>query len=227
MRAVAGPLPKSLVPVAGRPFLSLVLDRLDGLGVTRVHLCLGRGAAEILELVRNRRAGRPRVSSTVEPGPLGIAGALRFALDRLEERFAMLYGDVYPTVPLAACWQRFLASPADLQLSACPAGRSPEAPNILLDGPAVAAYVKGADRPMSHVDVGLTMLARRAVAALPSGRFLTEADLFGPLVDRGRATAFVWEHPSRQVGDPAHHAAFVDWWSRQLSEPVAGGGAEQ
>jgi mannose-1-phosphate guanylyltransferase len=95
-----GNLPKTMAPVAGRPFLARLLDQLAAEGVGRVLLCLGHRAGPVLD----RLASAPLpVEAIVEPRPLGTAGALRLALPRLGARPALvLNGDSWIDAPLAA-----------------------------------------------------------------------------------------------------------------------------
>ncbi|MSP49662.1 MAG: nucleotidyl transferase [Alphaproteobacteria bacterium] len=77
---VLGDTPKVLAPVGGRPFLSLLLDRLAG--ARKVVLCLGHLAPKVTEWL-DQHPPNVAVETVVEPAPLGTAGALRFALPRL------------------------------------------------------------------------------------------------------------------------------------------------
>lgn len=80
---VLGDTPKVLAPIGGiggRPFLSLLLDRLKG--ARKVVLCLGHLAPKVEAWLAANRPPMP-VETVVEPQPLGTAGALRFALPHL------------------------------------------------------------------------------------------------------------------------------------------------
>ncbi len=100
--AAAG-LPKGMVPVAGRPFLEHVLERLARGGVDAGrHLPRSprrghRGAAS----ATGRRFGLSIAYSDEGPEPIGTAGALRRALPLLGERFLVMYGDTYLRVDYA------------------------------------------------------------------------------------------------------------------------------
>ena len=77
---VLGDTPKVLAPVGGRPFLSLLLDRLAG--VRKLVLCLGHLAPKVTEWLAANPPSVP-VETVIEPQPLGTAGALRLALPHL------------------------------------------------------------------------------------------------------------------------------------------------
>ena len=86
--------PKSVLPIGGVPFLSLLLDRLAAAGVTRVIFSCGY----LPELLRAGIGTPPlgvEVEVVVEDEPLGTAGAIRFAAaGRVDGPFLALNGDV-------------------------------------------------------------------------------------------------------------------------------------
>ena len=99
----AGGLPKGMVPVAGRPFLEHVLDRLARHGATEVVICRGH-LGELIEqgFGDGSRFGLSIAYSDEGPDPIGTAGALRLALPLLGERFLVMYGDTYLRVDYRA-----------------------------------------------------------------------------------------------------------------------------
>jgi NDP-sugar pyrophosphorylase family protein len=84
----AGGLPKSLVPVGGRPLLAWQLDRLAASGVDRVIIsCLG---GQEREFERQLDGIGVELVCAGEPERLGRGGGIRFAARSRRER-----GDVY------------------------------------------------------------------------------------------------------------------------------------
>src|SRR5262249_2990503 len=107
-------LPKSLVPVAGRPFVDWQLDLLAGQGVTEVVLCAGHGGGQPRAHVgAGSRWGLRGRSVDDGTTPRGTAGALRHACDEgaLGTAFFVLYGDSYLRTPVAAVEAAWRASP--------------------------------------------------------------------------------------------------------------------
>lgn len=84
LRGVPGDTPKVLAPVAGRAFLGHLLDHFAGFGARRVVLCLGHRADRVTAWLAQGGARRGlEVTCSVEPKPLGTAGALRFVRGEL------------------------------------------------------------------------------------------------------------------------------------------------
>jgi NDP-sugar pyrophosphorylase family protein len=79
LRAVVSDRPKPMAPVAGRPFLELQVAWLARQGVRRVVLCTGYLHEHVRSHFGDGRAFGVHVEYSVEPSPLGTAGALKLA----------------------------------------------------------------------------------------------------------------------------------------------------
>ena len=92
IRPVLGDVPKLLAPLSRQSYIDWQLDFLCREGFTRILMCLGQGAGQIVEHLSSFYSGR-NVDYVIEETPLGTGGALRNALSRLDERFVLLNGD--------------------------------------------------------------------------------------------------------------------------------------
>ena len=102
LRPITETIPKSLVAVAGKPFIERQLVWLRNEGVGRVVLCVGYLGKRIEEAVGNGRQFGLEVAYSYDgPNLLGTGGALRRALPLLGEAFFVLYGDSFLTCSLA------------------------------------------------------------------------------------------------------------------------------
>ena len=95
LRSAVPDLPKALAPVAGRPFLSYVLQFLEGAGVRRVVLAVGY-RSEAIQSTFGGRYGDLQLVYSIEDEPLGTGGALMRALTHIRDRYALvLNGDTF------------------------------------------------------------------------------------------------------------------------------------
>jgi mannose-1-phosphate guanylyltransferase len=102
LRPLTSTIPKPVVPLVDRPFLSYMLEWLHGHGVQDVVLSCGFLAAGVRNVLGDGSRLGLRLRYVEEPRPLGTGGAVKFAEDLLEERFFMLNGDVLTDLDLAA-----------------------------------------------------------------------------------------------------------------------------
>jgi len=109
LRAVVPDLPKPMAPVAGKPFLELVLAGMASQGFARVVLSLGYKADAISAYFGERFQGMELVYE-VEDAPRGTGGAVRAALGRCAADHVFIFnGDTFLQLEVPeveACWGR-------------------------------------------------------------------------------------------------------------------------
>ncbi|MES2684722.1 MAG: nucleotidyltransferase family protein [Pseudomonadota bacterium] len=110
LASVVSDVPKPMAPVAGRPFLELLLDRLIEQGITRVVLAVGHKR----EVIQNHFREHYRslaVRYSIESEPLGTGGALRQAFEENQlQRALALNGDTYCTADLGELGRAHVAA---------------------------------------------------------------------------------------------------------------------
>lgn len=95
LREVVPDLPKPMAPVAGRPFLEILLITLACKGFTRVILSLGYMSEKIIAHFGDNFSGIELIYE-VETQPLGTGGAIRTALMRCSSDHVFIFnGDTY------------------------------------------------------------------------------------------------------------------------------------
>jgi len=75
-------IPKPMAPVAGRPFLEILVDRLADSGFRRIILSVGYLAKVIQDHFGAAWRGVP-LDYVVEDEPLGTGGAIRRSMERV------------------------------------------------------------------------------------------------------------------------------------------------
>ncbi len=97
IRAMTQGLPKSLLQVAGRPFIEHQFELLHRHGLHDILLCVGFGAMDIERHVGDgaRWGMQVRYSHDAPEGLMGTGGTLIQALPLLSAHFLVLYGDSY------------------------------------------------------------------------------------------------------------------------------------
>jgi NDP-sugar pyrophosphorylase family protein len=224
MRPMTERMPKSLVPVMGRPFAELQLEWLAGEGVKDVVYSVGYRADMIREALGSGHRFGLRIEYVDEGDDLrGSGGALRLALDRsiLPEQFFVLYGDSYLRVELAAVEERWRASgkPALMTLLRN-AGRWDRSNAMLRDD--VVFYDKhatDAGSDMEWIDYGLSVTRADIIGGwLPPGGRGDLSDLFHLLSQRGDLAGFEVTDRFYEVGSPSGLNELEDHLRQRSSE---------
>jgi mannose-1-phosphate guanylyltransferase len=95
-------VPKPVVPLVDRPFISFMLEWLKGHGIDDVIMSCGFLATSVRNVLGDGSGLGIKLRFVEEPDPRGTAGALKFAQSLLDERFLMLNGDVLTDIDLTA-----------------------------------------------------------------------------------------------------------------------------
>jgi NDP-sugar pyrophosphorylase family protein len=104
--------PKPVVPVVDRPFLRHQIDLLATAGVREIVFSVAYRPERVEAVFGDGGALGVRIRYAVEDSPLGTGGAVRNALDLLDERTIVLNGDVLTDVDLPAIVARHEAEKA-------------------------------------------------------------------------------------------------------------------
>ena len=204
LRPTTARIPKSLVPVAGEPFLSHQLRLLRANGLRRVVLCVGY-LGEMIEADFGSGTAFDMELVYAYDGPtlLGTGGAIRHALPLLGEAFYVLYGDSYLPMDYAAAAEGWRASgQPGLMTVFRNAGSEPS--NVEFADGRVVRYDKEKPSPaMEHIDYGLSVYHRDVFASVPEGEPIDLATIQRGLADAGRLAAYEVTQRYYEIGSPA------------------------
>ena len=188
LRGVVPDRPKVLANVAGRPFLTRLLDQLADAGVEAVTLSTGYKAELVESEIGPERRGMP-VSYAREMHPLGTGGALRLALEQTAgDPFLALNGDSYCAVDLAALREFHLAAKAAATLTLA---RVPDTSRFgrveTGEGGAVLRFEeKGGKQTPGWINAGVYCVSREVIESLRAGVAISlEREVFPALIGKG------------------------------------------
>jgi mannose-1-phosphate guanylyltransferase len=182
--------PKPVLPLAGRPFLSFMLDWLRRHGTDDVILSCGFLSEAVRGVLGDIYDGM-RLRYVVEDEPLGTAGPVRLAFDEglLDERLWVLNGDVLTDMDITAELQQHerTGARATLALVAVEDTASYGVVPTDADGRVEAFLEKTAGEvPTNRINAGAYVLEREVVEAIPPGRAVSfEREVFPSLVGGG------------------------------------------
>lgn len=111
LRPLTARTPKSMVPVAGTPFIDHQLRLLAGQGIQKVVICIGYLGEQIEEYLGDgSRFGCEVLYSRDGRTLRGTGGAVRNALPLLGSHFFVMYGDSYLPIDFRPVYDTFLAA---------------------------------------------------------------------------------------------------------------------
>ena len=100
LRPLTSNQPKPMVPIVGKPCMEHILDLLREHGIDEVIVTLAFMPQAIRSYFGNGDTLGMSIEYSVEESPLGTAGSVRLASDRLDETFLVISGDALCDVDL-------------------------------------------------------------------------------------------------------------------------------
>src|ERR687889_933587 len=92
--------PKPIVPICNRPFLLYQIDTLRRAGIHDITLSLSYQPLKIEQQLGDGSDFGVKINYTVEPQPMGTAGAYKFAAELIREPTVVLNGDIVTDLDL-------------------------------------------------------------------------------------------------------------------------------
>jgi N-acetyl-alpha-D-muramate 1-phosphate uridylyltransferase len=209
LRPLTDRVPKSLLAIAGRPFIFHQLELLKNQGVDRVVLCVGHLGDQIKAAVGNGRDLGLSIQYSFDgnelpgtgDGLLGTGGAIKKALPLLGDHFFVLNGDSYLTCSFAMIQAAYDAAGRPALMTVLRNDNRWDRSNVLFRNGEVIEYDKTSQRSdLSHIDYGLSVLSRVALATRGEAGIIDLADIFRELANQGQLAAIEVAERFYEVG---------------------------
>ena len=186
LRPLTETVPKAVMPLAGKPFLSYMVDWLSRHGVDEIVLACGYRADVVREVLGE--GDGPKLRYVEEPEPRGTGGAIKFAADELDERFLALNGDVLTDLDLSALMSSHEQRGARASLGLYPVDDATGYGLVKYDGDgAVTEFLEKPESPVpGEINAGTYVLERSVLDLIPDGEMVSiERDVFPRLIGEG------------------------------------------
>jgi NDP-sugar pyrophosphorylase family protein len=205
MRPITANVPKSMIEVAGRPFIAHQLELLAGNGVRDVVICCGFLGEQIEAFVGDGAAFGCSVRYSYDGSPLkGTGGALRRALPLLGDTFFVMYGDSYLPVEFEPVYDALMASGRTGLMTVFRNDDQWDRSNVEFAEGRILRYDKQNTTPnMHYIDYGLGMLKGRAFASWSEEDVFDLATVYQNLLEEDELAGYEVSHRFYEIGTPA------------------------
>jgi MurNAc alpha-1-phosphate uridylyltransferase len=194
-------VPKSLLRIRDKPFLQHQLERLCEHGIGDVVLCTGHLGHQIQNHFGDGSRFGVNLVYSHEEKPLGTAGALRLAKDKLQDPFFTIYGDSYLSLDFAAILKYFDSRDRLALMTVYKNADLYDRSNTVVKGQMVEKYSKRQKTPgMVYIDYGANLFRRRALEMVPEGQFYSLEDLFVQLIAMKELLAYEVKERFYEIG---------------------------
>jgi len=120
LRPLTTDIPKPVLTLVDRPFLSYMIEWLASHGVDDIVFACGFLPDQLEAVLGDGGDGGPKLRYVVEPEPFGTAGAIKFAEEHLDDRFFALNGDVLTDLDLTSLMTSHIERGASASLGLYP-----------------------------------------------------------------------------------------------------------
>jgi NDP-sugar pyrophosphorylase family protein len=216
--------PKVLAPIAGAPFLDILVKHLADCGIARLVLLLGSRHEQVVDHVQacQRRASWPsdvEVEFSIEPAPLGTGGAVKWAEQFCDQTFFLLNGDTYFDFDARALLLRHRAAGTMVTLSAATvsdAGRYGSL-DVTPDGQVAKFREKDILGGAGLINAGVYVMEPGVLTHIAAGRPVSlESEVFPALLAGGQGMAVSAQSGSFfDIGTPSSYQDFVEFCRKQ------------
>ncbi len=217
LRDIVPDRPKGLAPVAGRPFVTYLLDQLARTGIRRVVLSTGHLAEHFAAAIGEEYHGL-QIAYAQEPEPLGTGGAIKFAGSLVDSPHTLVMnGDSYFDADLAAylAWHRAGGQDASLLLVEVPDASRFGAVELAADGVHVAAFRE--KQPLAQpgkINAGVYLLRSAMLDNIPAGKCSIERDVLPQWLVSYDVRGWVTAGEFIDIGVPADYRRSHDFMVR-------------
>jgi NDP-sugar pyrophosphorylase family protein len=203
LRPITEKIPKSLVPVAGKPFLTHQLELLRSRGIRHVVLCVGY-LGEMIERDYGREAFGIKLDYAFDgPMLLGTGGAIKRALPMLGPEFFVLYGDSYLPIEYRPITEFFRKSGKLGCMTVYHNEGRYDTSNVVFADGEIKVYDKKARLPeMRHIDYGLSLFKAAAFDGYSMEQPVDLAEVMDKLVREKQLAGYEVKERFYEIGSP-------------------------
>lgn len=109
-------IPKVMLPVNGRPMLEWHIENLRKFGIKDLYINLYYQPRIVTNYFKDGKKWNVRITYSYEKRLAGTGGALRFLKKYLNERFFLIYGDIFTNMDIASIESFHIAKKADVTI---------------------------------------------------------------------------------------------------------------
>lgn len=159
LKSVVTDVPKPMAPVAGRPFLAILLEHLSKQGFTSAILSVGY-KYEIIVAEFGEHFQGIKIRYAIEEEPLGTGGAIKIAMKlATEQQVFVLNGDTFVDVDYREMLDSHLACGSKLTVSTINVDDSNRYGSLLVHGQTITGFLeKGVVGP-GLINAGVYIMA--------------------------------------------------------------------
>jgi len=214
MRPFTYEMPKSLIPVQGKPLIQHILDLLGKYDIRNVIISTGYMCDKIKEYYGNGSRFGFDIRYIEERDEMGTAGPLTLAGDMLKETFIMFNGDILSNIDLHDFIDSHSRNEGIATIALTPV-KDPQRFGVVdLRGEKVMKFSEKPKKKLKSalINAGVYILEPEVLGYIPKGKSMMEVDVFPKLASEGKLFGYPFEGQWFDTGThEAYENAIKNW----------------
>lgn len=217
LRPLTEKIPKSLIEINGRPFILYQIDLLRNAGFKTIVLCVGYLHEKIERYLGDGRKYGIKIDYCKEKYPLGTAGALKLAENKLDDCFFLLYGDSYLPMDFIRPYNKFMCNQKEGLVVVYKNNNKYDKSNMIIESEIVKVYDKKMihGKKMEFIDAGISILKKSALKKVSKNKKCDLVSLYGQLTADKELAAFETKQRFYEIGSFLGIRAFEKYLKKE------------
>jgi len=215
LRPITYEIPKALVPVHGKPLVEHLFDLLRKYGVNDVILAVGHKKEKIIGEKGNWARLGMKISFVEEEKPLGTAGPIRLAKERLTKSFIVSNGDELKDINIIDMYDAHKNSHALVTIALTTVDDPSQYGVARLEGNRIIEFVEKPSKgkvPSKLINAGFYIIEPEVVDMIPNGYCSIEKEIFPKIAKMGRLYGFPFSGQWFDTGTMERYERALKGW---------------
>lgn len=219
MRPFTYELPKTMLPVRGRPIMEHIVDLLREYDVREIYVAIGYLGDKIKDHFGDGSKFGVKISYIEEKKKIGTGGALKQALQAMSrEPFLMIWGDVLIDIDLGDFINFYLEEGSAITVALTSVSDPSDYGSVRLHGDKVVEYVEKPkkSKTISHLVSAGVHIVDPSISEFMSSKsqFMLEEDVIPKLIKNNQIRGYLFEGQWFDVGTPEIYQRAIKEWGK-------------
>lgn len=217
MRPITETIPKAMIEIKGKPFIDYQLKLLSSKGINKVVICVGYLSHAIEAYVGNGSQYGMQVDYSYDGETLlGTGGAVKKALNLLNDPFFVLYGDSYLPINFKEIQDYYLHQDKPALMTVYKNSNAFDTSNVIFRNENLLHYSKKTKLiGMDYIDYGLGILRKELFSKYPDNHAFDLAEIYEDLSIQGKLAGFEVTERFFEIGSLQGLEDFNQYITRQ------------
>ncbi|MCL1927439.1 MAG: HAD-IIIA family hydrolase [Treponema sp.] len=208
MASIASDIPKPMIPLHGKPVLQYQLECLVKNGFTDILITIGHLGHVIKDFFKDGKQFNCFISYYEEVEPLGSGGSLFKIIDKLDDDFVLINGDIIFDIDFSRFVNYYRTSGAWAALAVHPNSHPFDSALLVTDSEnRVIKWINKEDSRgyyKNQVNAGIHILSKKLLRSvtLPSEKADLDREILKPLIPTGKIYAYPTPEYIKDAGTP-------------------------